>query len=200
MQHDFLSRVPAREGHFRLESGHHAKLWLDLDTLFVEPQRVRPLVSGLAEALQAHDLAAVCGPLLGGAFLAQMLASALEVEFFFAERVLPPGREGLYGAEYRLPRGLRDRARGKRVAIVDDVISAGSAVRGTYAELRARGAQPVVIGALVALGSLALTFFAQERVPVIPLVQLPYELWPPDACPLCASALPLEDVAVPAAF
>lgn len=197
MDQDFLSLVPTREGHFRLESGHHGKLWLDLDTLFVEPHKVRPLVDGLAESLRAHDLAAVCGPMVGGAFLAQMLASTLQVEFFFAERMLPPEGEGFYRAEYRLPRGLHERARGKRVAIVDDVVSAGSAARGTYAELRAHGARPTVVGALLALGTVALNFFAQERVPVIPMVQLPYELWVPDECPLCAAAIPLEDVAVP---
>ena len=198
MDPDLVSLVTSRRGHFRLESGHHSQLWLDLDPLFTEPARVRPLVSRLAQALQAHDLAAVCGPLVGGAFLAQMLSSELQLEFFFTERVLPPGREGMYRAEYRLPRGLRDRARGKRVAIVDDVISAGSAVRGTYAELRAHGAQPSVIGALLVLGSPAQSFFEQEGVPVAAVAQAPYDLWTPGDCPLCASGQPLEDVATPA--
>lgn len=192
---DFLSLVTGRQGHFRLESGHHSQLWFDLDSLFVEPPRVAPLVNGLAQALRGHDLAAVCGPLVGGAFLAQMLAAALQVEFSFTERVLPAGREGLYRADYRLPRGLRDRVRGKRVAIVDDVISAGSAVRGTYAELQAHGAQPSVVGALLMLGSLASNFFAQQGVPVRSVAQLPYDLWMPGECPLCVSGLPLEDIA-----
>jgi orotate phosphoribosyltransferase len=195
---DLLNLVAAKEGHFHLESGHHSKLWLDLDALFLQPARVLPLVNVLAQALRRHEVAGVCGPLVGGAFLAQTLASALAVEFFFTERVMPAERDGLYRAEYRLPRGLRGRVRGKRLAIVDDVISAGSAVRGTYKELREHGAKPVVAGALLLLGSAALSFFAQEGLPVESATQLPYEMWIPSECPLCASGVPLEDVTLPA--
>ena len=91
MDQDFLSLVPAREGHFRLESGHHGRLWFDLETLFVDPVRLAPFVDALAEKLRAHDVRAVCGPLVGGAFLAQALAVALCTEFWFTERVIPPG-------------------------------------------------------------------------------------------------------------
>jgi orotate phosphoribosyltransferase len=195
MLQDLLSLVPAREGHFRLESGHHGRLWLELETLFVDTARVGPLVDALALKLRAHDVAAVCGPLVGGAFLAQALAMTLRAELWFTERVIPPVRHGLYRAEYHLPRSLRGRVEGKRVAIVDDAISAGSAVRGTYAELQARSAHPVVVATLLALGSVGLSFFSDERVPVIAMAQLPYELWPPGECPLCALGTPLEDVA-----
>jgi orotate phosphoribosyltransferase len=127
-----------------------------------------------------------------------MLASALAVEFCFTERIMPAERHGLYRAEYRLPRGLHDRVRGKRFAIVDDVISAGSAVRGTYAELQVHAAQPTVVGALLVLGSVGLSFFAQERVPVESVARLPRDLWVPAECPLCAAPMPLEDVVSPA--
>lgn len=198
MGQDLLGLVSGRPGHFRLESGHHGPLWFDLDGLFVEAKRVLPFVDLLAQALRAHDVAVVCGPLVGGAFLAQMVSSALQVEFSFTERVRPPGRNGLYRAEYRLPRGSRTRVRGKRVAIVDDAISAGSAVRGTYAELLAYGAKPAVIGALMLLGSAAAPFFAEKSLPLTSVVQLPYELWLPEDCPLCASGQPLEDIAASA--
>jgi orotate phosphoribosyltransferase len=154
-------------------------------------------VDRLAEALQTHRPQAVCGPLVGGAFLAQMLSAALTIEFLFTERFLPVGREGLYPAEYRLPRALQDRARGRRVAVVDDAVSAGSAVRGTYAELLAHGAQPVVVGALLLLGSTTERFFTERAVPVASVAQLRYELWPPEGCPLCAAGLPLESAQEP---
>jgi hypothetical protein len=32
MQPELLSLVAARNGYFRLESGHHGTLWLDLET------------------------------------------------------------------------------------------------------------------------------------------------------------------------
>src|SRR5258705_8910249 len=90
-----------RRGHFQLESGHHSELWFDLDALFAVPGRIGPFVSQLTESLRPYGVTAVCGPLLGGAFLAQLVAQALEVEFCFTQRVLPREATGLYQASYR---------------------------------------------------------------------------------------------------
>src|SRR5438270_8231354 len=113
MRHDLLSLVSARTGHFALESGHHGGVWLDLDRLFVRPDRLRPFAVELAGALSRHAVGAVCGPLTGGAFLAQMVADALGVEFYYTDRFVPPEPGDLYPVRYRLPPGLREAVRGK---------------------------------------------------------------------------------------
>jgi orotate phosphoribosyltransferase len=192
---EFLSLVSSRTGHFRLESGHHSRRWLDLDGLFADPTQVAPLVHRLAEQLRGHDVVATCGPLVGGALLAQALSADLRVAFSFTERVPEAESEGLYRAGYRLPPALRKQVQGKRVAIVDDVVSAGSAVRGTHAELLAHGARPVVVGALLELGTMAAEFFTPMEIPVASVFRLPYDVWRPVECPLCAWGAPLEDVA-----
>jgi adenine/guanine phosphoribosyltransferase-like PRPP-binding protein len=137
--------------------------------------------------------------LLGGAFLAQLVAHALGVEFCFTERIMPSRVEGLYGASYRLPPAFAARLARQRVAMVDDVMSAGSALRGTYTELQAHSAVPVVVGALLVLGSIGTTFFAQRGVAVEAVARDEYQLWTPAECPLCVASLPLEDVAAPVA-
>jgi len=187
--------LAARKGHFRLESGHHGDLWLDLDLVFLRPSHVRRFVVELADRLSRYNLAAVCGPLVGGALVAQAVAFELDVEFYYTERFLPPQPNVLYPVEYRIPNGLRKRVRGKDIAIVDDVINAGSAVRGTLAELRSCGARPVAIGALLVLGSLAPSFFADQHIHLESLASRASGLWAPTECPLCASQTPLEDVA-----
>jgi orotate phosphoribosyltransferase len=188
----FLELVAGRRGHFLLESGHHGELWLDLDGLFARPGRVAPLIARLAEALRPHQPAGICGPLVGGAFLAQSVAAVLDLEFSYTERVPSPASTGLYQARYRLPAAFSSRAHGRRVAIVDDVMSAGSAARGTYAELQAHGAHPVVVGALLVLGSAGEDFFLQHGLAVEAVTRLPFSLWPPTECPLCAAGVPLE--------
>ena len=190
----FLTLVAARHGHFRLESGHHSRLWLDLDALFAEPRRIAPFVAALADAVRPHAVAAECGPLLGGAFLAQLLAHKLDVEFYFTERVLPADTGELYGARYLLPSAFTQRVINKRVAMVDDVMSAGSALRGTFAELRSHGARPVVTGALLVLGSAGVDFFTQQGVPVEAVSSDEYDLWLPSDCKLCSEGVPLENV------
>lgn len=140
-------------------------------------------------------MAGVCGPLLGGAFLAQLLAQRLSAEFYFAEREMPGDPRGLYYARYRVPAALAARVAGKRLAIVDDVMSAGSALRGTYLDLQAHGATCVVAGALLVLGSTGAGFFAGAGVPVEATARRDFELWEPVRCPLCAASMPLEDMA-----
>lgn len=188
----FLELVSGRRGHFRLESGHHGGLWLDLDPLFAEPRRIEPFVAALADALRSTEADAVCGPLLGGAFLAQLVAHRLGADFLFTERVMPPEPSGLYAARYRLPAALAGRVRGKRIAIVDDVMSAGSALRGTFDELRSHGATVVAAGALLVLGHAGETYFAERGIPVHAVARDEYPLWTPDVCPLCAEGVPLE--------
>jgi orotate phosphoribosyltransferase len=191
----FVELVAARRGHFRLESGHHGALWLNLDALFAEPRLIAPFVAALANRIRPYDVSAVCGPLQGGAFLAQLVALALGAEFWFTERVLPTDSEELYRARYHLPPALASRVYRKRVAIVDDVMSAGSALRGTFAELRAHGAEPVVAGALLVLGSAGDAYFAEQQVAVEAVTRSGYELWRPDECPMCAAAVPVEEIA-----
>ena len=197
MQEELVSLLSARNGHFRLESGHHGDLWLDLDPLFLRPGHLRRFTVELARRLSAHDIDAVCGPLVGGAFLAQMVAAELDVEFYYAERIVHLPGDASSSVEYRIPSTLRPRVRDKSVAIVDDVINAGSAVRGTFADLQACGARPVTIGALLVLGSAASSFTADHNIALENIAYLANDLWTPSECPLCASHVPLEDVAGP---
>src|SRR5204862_7100426 len=102
-------------------------------------------------------------------------------------------RDGLYRARYSLPSALTHRVHGHRVAVVDDVMSAGSALRATYAELCDRGAVPVVAGALLVLGKKGAEFFAAREVAVEAVARDDYDLWLPTECPHCAAGVPLED-------
>jgi len=81
---------------------------------------------------------------------------------------------------------LRPKLLGQRIAVVDDVINAGSAVRATLADLDACGAVPVALGALLVLGSAAATFAAGRSLPLVSLATMPNALWAPEECPLCA--------------
>jgi orotate phosphoribosyltransferase len=188
---EVLGRLEVHRGHFRYESGHHADLWIDLERLFLDPERIRPMAAELARRLAVHEPEAVCGPLVEGAFVAMMVASELGVAFTYAAR-FPEGREGLFPVDYRVPEPQRDVLSGRRVAIVNDVVSAGSAVRGTLADLRALGAQAMALGTLLVVGDSAPGFAADNGLALETLATIPSTLWPPAACPLCAAGVPLE--------
>lgn len=193
MNTDIIDALPAREGHFRLESGYHTDLWLALDALFVDPREMAPRITALSARIRPHGVTAVCGSLLGGAFLAQALAMELAIDFYFSEPVSSNGASKMFGAEYRVPEALRSRIRGQRVALVDDVISAGSSVRATAIALASAGASIAVVGALFVLGRIAIDHFASLSIPVESLGQRDFTMWDPSICPLCAAGMPLED-------
>ena len=204
MQDEVVRLLPIRHGHFRLESGHHGNLWLDLELLCLRPEPIRRLAAQIAIRLATYHVEAICGPLIEGAFVALIAAEELGVAFTYAERFADREREDrksdvLYTVEYRLPRALREMVRGKRVAIVNDVINAGSAIRGTFSDLRACGAEPVVIAALAILGESAAKFAADHNLALETMARLPNEIWAPAECPLCVRRISVEDFLAPKA-
>jgi orotate phosphoribosyltransferase len=190
-----IEALAARRGHFGLESGHHGELWLDLDALFARPARLAPFVADLAERLSGCGADVVCGPLVGGAFVAQAVADRLGIEASWTERVAAPSSGGLYPARYRVPEALRDRLRGRSVAVVDDVVNAGSATRATIADLRGCDARPVALGALLVLGEGAVQLARAEGMALASVATLANAIWAPGDCPLCAEGVALETLA-----
>ena len=142
----------ARHGHFLLKSGHHGNLWLDLELLCLSPTRIQPFAAELAKRLVAYRIDAVCGPLVEGAFVAMLVAHELDVEFHYSVPLGQSQGDGLFRTVYRVPEVQRRQLVDKRVAIVNDVINAGSAVRGTYLDLETCRARPVAVASLVTLG------------------------------------------------
>ena len=194
MAENVLELLSARRGHFLLESGHHGDLWLDLEALCYRPHPVQAMAADLAKAISPWEVDAVCAPLIEGAFVGLLVALDLNVDFTYSERFARPSHDGLFPAGYRIPAALRDKVRGPRVAIVDDVINAGSAVHGTFDDLESCGANVVGISALLVLGAAMLEYSSSKGVPVISMAQLPSHLWAPSECPLCATCVPLMDV------
>lgn len=193
MQEELLSLFGARRGHFRFESGHHGDLWLEIPRAYINPNRLRRYAAELARLLGAHQIESICGPLVEGALLGQMVAEQLGVEFYFAEQFERSSAAEIHPIGYRIPKPLRFAVAGKRIAVVDDVINAGSAVRGTIEDIQICGGRLAAIGALLILGSPGVTLAANLNVSLESLAHLPNNsLWEPSSCPLCASGTPLE--------
>jgi orotate phosphoribosyltransferase len=194
MTETITALIAGRRGHFAMESGYHSATWFELGSLFEHPRELRPFVSELARRLSSHGVDAVCGPMTGGARLARMIAGELRIDSFAAER-FETTASGLFPVRYELSSDQREKARGRSVAIVDDAVSAGSAVRGTYTDLVACGARPVVLGTLIVFGDPAVRFAAGNGLALEALERMPLEMWLPSECPLCKAGVGLDPIA-----
>jgi orotate phosphoribosyltransferase len=183
---NLLGELPLRNGHFILESGYHTDVWLTLDALFRDPRAIAPAVAALANELRSYDLTAVCGPLLGGAFLAQAVAQLLDLRFYYTTPILERSNGALFSARYELPAALQKSAGSERFAVVDDVISAGSSVRASLSALEAAQARVEVVGAFLLLGDAAQQHFAAIKLPVVAISRRKFNIWNPANCPLCS--------------
>lgn len=193
---NLIALLAGRSGHFCMESGYHSERWFELDRVLAQRAQLQPFVAALAQRLAAHRIDSVCGPMTGGAELAQRIAAEIGVDYLFTERFAPPPNAdaGLFPVRYTLPPDQRARVCGQRVAIVDDAISAGSAVRGTLADLQACGAKTVALGALFIFGGAAAKFAAEHSLALEGIATISFGIWKPSECPLCRAGVPLENV------
>jgi orotate phosphoribosyltransferase len=194
MRDELIKLLNGRSGHFQMESGYHSESWFDLDRLFAHPEKLRPFVSELARRLVKHPIDAICGPMTGGAKLAESIAMELGIAYFFTERFVTTNATGLFPVRYKIPAALRDAVRGKSIAIVDDAISAGSAVRATHANLLVCGARPVALGALFLFGDAGAQFAATNGLALEAIAPMAFPIWKPGQCTLCKAGVPLEKV------
>jgi orotate phosphoribosyltransferase len=170
---ELLPGVTARRGHFAYESGLHGDVWLDLETLCHRPADLQPVVHQLAARVAPYEPDLICGPLIEGALIGLLVAADLRCNFTYAIRFAPAAPDRLFALQYRLPESQHLLARGKRVAIVNDVISAGSAVKGALANLRWLGADVVCVASMLVMGAVFLDFAATEKLPVETLAKAP---------------------------
>lgn len=185
---DVIGLVAPSRGHFDLGTGYHGDVWLDLDSLFLRPALLESHISQLSSRLRDHHVDAVCGPLEGGAFLAYAIAASLGAAFLPVYRVSAPGQAD---TGYDLP-FVQGGIAGWRVAIADDAVNAGTAVRACAGLLRARGARLVAVAALLALGP-AVATGPLDAVPCYASGTLKSDAWPADRCLLCAGGVALDE-------
>lgn len=175
-----------RTGHFVYESGHHGDTWLELDALISHPGPLRKLTDRLAESLKGFRANLVCGPLEGGAFVAQLVASSLDLEFVYARRA--PAPDPGSPAAYVVPTSFA--LSGKRVIVVDDAINVGGAALACVQELARRGCEVAALASVFVCSPAGEQVGVLLGIPQVHLVRVPTKLWTPGECPLCRGGMP----------
>ncbi|HIC12385.1 MAG TPA: orotate phosphoribosyltransferase [Sulfurimonas sp.] len=174
------------EGHFKLSSGNHSQFYLQSAKVLEDPKTAKLLAEALAVQIRASGLEidTVCAPALGGLIAGFALATALDVRFIFAERV-----EGVM----TIRRGFEVKKDEKVLMCEDIITTGGSAMEAAFA-VEALG------GIIVGAAALANRGFCKREnsdietkpncklpldIPFFALADFTFEMYAPDACPLC---------------
>jgi len=193
MNGSFIDLLAVHRGHFRVESGMHGDVWFDLEEAYTKPKGLETFTVELSRMVAPYEADAVCGALVGGAFVGYSVALELGIEFMYTERFEKRLSNGERKVEYRLAKGFQLVTAGKRVAVIDDVINAGSAALKTCQELIRYGARPLVLGSLLTVGGKRPKALPGNDLPIVALDHLESNLWQPDNCPLCIAGQRLVD-------
>src|SRR5665648_1015315 len=163
-------------GHFQLTSGRHSDTYVQCARVLEDPALTTRLARALVERIGERQIDLVAAPAVGGLVIGFAVAQALGVRFMFTER---EHGSMVFRRAFSIPRGAR-------VLVVEDVVTTGGSVAGVIALVRAAGAEPVAVAALIDRGGPKLF-----DVELIPLLRLEVESWEPSACGLCAANVPL---------
>jgi orotate phosphoribosyltransferase len=169
------------DGHFLLKSGRHAGRYLEKFLVLQHPRYGVELCRRMGGLLAPFDPTLVVGPTTGGVLLSFEVARQLggDVRAAFAEPV---------GEGRRALRRGWPIADDERIVIVDDILTTGASVHETVEAVRAHGIEPLAAAVIADRSSMA----PELAFPLHALGRIEIPAWTPDACPLCASGVPLN--------
>lgn len=159
------------EGHFKLTSGRHSNRYMQCAQVLQYPQFTEQLAAHIAENFAADKIDVVIGPAMGGIIVAYEVARQLKVPGIFCERE---------NGQMALRRGFTLQP-GRRVLVVEDVVTTGGSVVEVMEIVRATGAEVVGVGVLVDRSAGKVDFGVRKEA----VLTMDIESWPPDDCPLC---------------
>lgn len=175
-----LERTDAlRRGHFVLSSGLHSDRYCQCARVLEYPDHAARLATLMADRLHPLKADTVLAPALGGIVWGFTLAGAIGARSLFAERA--PGEQ------FALRRGFELKPR-ERVLLAEDVVTTGGSVMELVPLVESAGASVVGFSAIADRS-------AGRFLPSCPfhaLVQLDFQTYQPDACPMCRAGTPIE--------
>lgn len=189
-----LARVGAliTGDHLVYTSGRHGSSYVNKDALYPHTAATSEVCLRIAQRFAASGAEVVAGPTVGGVIMAQWTAhhlSALtgrEVLAVYAEEEVGEG-----GDRRRLfRRGYDALVAGRRVLVVEDILTTGGSVRMVVAAAGEVGGVVVGVGALCNRG--AVTAEAIGAPELFSLSEVPLESFAPEQCPLCAAGVPVN--------
>ena len=185
--------VIIEDGHFAYASGLHGSVYVNKDALFANPPQAMRISRELAAQFKDNSVQTIVGPATGGAILATLTAHQL-TEYNREAFIASPLVRAAYTDKKRdgasILRGFEGIIRGRRVMVVDDVITTGSSVAEVIKEVRKLNTTIVGVATLFNRGGITAKQLDVPRL--YSLVELKINAWPKSECALCRGQIPIN--------
>jgi orotate phosphoribosyltransferase len=177
--------------HLVYTSGRHGSSYVNKDALYPHTAATSAVCARIAERFADAGAEVVAGPTVGGVIMAQWTARHLseltgrEVLAVYAEE---EQADGVRRRVFR--RGYDGLLAGRRVLVVEDILTTGGSARMVVEAVAAAGGTVVGVGALCNRGGV--TAGAIGAPLLFSLAEVPLESFAPEECPLCRAGLPIN--------
>jgi orotate phosphoribosyltransferase len=174
--------------HFLYASGKHGDKYINKDAVYPHTQETRELTRMWAEDFRDSGVEVVVGPAMGGIILSHDTASALselagyEVPGVYAEKAEDDS--------FRFTRGYDEMVRGKKVLVVEDILTTGDSVKKTVDLVRETGGEVIGVAALVNRGGVTTEDIGIPRL--VALLSVNFTSMSPEDCNLCEQGVPIN--------
>lgn len=179
--------------HFVYASGKHGSVYVNKDAVYPHTDKTSRLCYKIAWEFSNADVEVVIAPAVGAVILSQWTAHHLcsfakrveEVLGTYADKAKVEDEDG-----FVIKRGYDKLIKGKRVLVVEDILTTGGSVKKVIQATRACGGTIVGVGALCNRGGIT----AQDLdVPkLFALMDVKLSMWDEADCPLCKDGVPIN--------
>lgn len=185
-------------GHFKLSKGGHSDMYINKDAIYSKPRLFQAVVDIMIGRLKAFPpgknlhFDIVTGPAIAGAVLAAPIALKLQKSFVYPEK----GFDANGTRAMIFNRGYDKVLKGKKVVIVEDVVTTGASIEKTLVAVTQCGGLVVNIVALWTRSPMdEISYkFASYEVDYYSILDKEIKVYnDPEYCPQCKLGVPLID-------
>jgi len=176
--------------HIVYKSGKHGTAYVNKDAIYPHTVATSRLCRAIADQFVRDNVEVVIAPAIGGVILSQWVAHHLtemsghEVFGVYAEKV-----EG--GDTFAIRREYDKLVSGRRVLVVEDVLTTGGSARKVVEAAREAGGNVVGLGVLCNRGAITLEDVANPPK-LFALVNVTLYPWDEANCPFCVQNVPVN--------
>ncbi len=169
--------------HFVYTSGRHGTDYLDKYVIYPHTRIVSKLCQAIASCFMQDDIQVVIAPAMGGIVLSQWVA--FHLSHLTGAEVLSVYADKLQGSNiFAISHGYEELVKGKRVLVVEDILTTGNSVRKIIKSTLSAGGFVVGIGALWNRGGVVFEDL-RDAPKLFSLVDIKLDSWQESDCLFC---------------